>query len=140
MDVATARGGRIAAVLLTSPVPDHAAGSTSVALRVDVPVMAAAGAARVLGEPIRLLADRDLVDLADIPLLVHAAPGPGAGHLAFEVAALGAVLVGDLAGDGRQRGIPEPVDEAELVRSRGRIRDLGPRRWLPAHGPERMEG
>ena len=132
--VARERGGTIAAVLLTSPAPDHAAGSTSIALRLDVPVMASAGAANVLSDPILSLADGDRIDLADTPIRVHATPGPHDDHLAYDLPDLGAILVGDLGGARASREIPVREDEPALRRSLERVRELSRATCLPAHG------
>jgi glyoxylase-like metal-dependent hydrolase (beta-lactamase superfamily II)/8-oxo-dGTP pyrophosphatase MutT (NUDIX family) len=140
LGIAAARGARITAVLLTSPAPDHAAGSTSVALRLDVPVLAAAGAARLLSDATVALVDGELVDLADTPVRAHLMPAPHDDHAVFEVPDAGVILVGDLDGDRPSRAIPAPEDDASLRRSRERIRGMGPATWLPAHGRERREG
>jgi glyoxylase-like metal-dependent hydrolase (beta-lactamase superfamily II)/8-oxo-dGTP pyrophosphatase MutT (NUDIX family) len=138
--VAAERGARITGVLLTSPAPDHAAGSTSVALRADVPVLAAAGAGRLLPDAIVPLVDGDLLDLADTPVRVHAMPAPRDDRIVLELPDAGVMLVGDLDGDRPSRAIPVAGDDAALRRSRERIRGLGPATWLPAHGRERREG
>lgn len=126
-------GARVVAVLLTAPVPDHAAGSTSVALRVDARIMAADGASPYLAGGAEPLADGTVLDLADVPIRVHATPGTHPHHVALEVAEAGAVLVGDLDGGGPGRGIPEPVDERSLARSRRGIAGLRGLARLPAH-------
>ncbi len=136
LGVVAARGAQIAAVLLTTPSPDHAAGSTSISLRARVPVLAAAGAAGVLPGGARPLVDGDLLDLADTPVRVHATPGTDPAHLAFDLPEAGAVLVGDLEGGRPSRGIPQPVDEAALSRSRERIASLGRPARFPAHDRE----
>jgi glyoxylase-like metal-dependent hydrolase (beta-lactamase superfamily II)/8-oxo-dGTP pyrophosphatase MutT (NUDIX family) len=138
--VAAERGARITAVILTSEAPDHAAGTTSVALRANVPVLAAAGAGRLLPDAIVALADGDLADLVDTRVRVHAMSAPHDDHVVFELPDAGAVLVGDLDGGGPSRAIPVAGDDAALGRSRERIRGLGPATWLPAHGRERREG
>ena len=143
LGIAAERGARITAVLLTSAAPDHAAGSTSVALRVEAPVLAAAGAGRLLPDTIVPFADGDLVDVADTRVRVHAMPAPHDDHVVLELPDAGAILVGDLDGDGPSRSVPtawRAGDEASLRRSRERIRGLGPATWLPAHGRERREG
>jgi glyoxylase-like metal-dependent hydrolase (beta-lactamase superfamily II)/8-oxo-dGTP pyrophosphatase MutT (NUDIX family) len=124
------RGATIAGVLLTAPVPDHAAGSTSVALRVGAPVLAAPGAVRVLSDGVEPLFDGRELDLADTPVRVLAAPGTHPDHLVFQLPEANALLTGDL--DGRcARGIPEPMDERALATSRERIARLGP---MVSHG------
>jgi 8-oxo-dGTP pyrophosphatase MutT (NUDIX family)/glyoxylase-like metal-dependent hydrolase (beta-lactamase superfamily II) len=140
LGAAAVRGSRIVGILLTAPVPDHAAGAEGLALRLRVPVHAGSGAHRVLVSDITPLADGDLVELADTPIRVHATPGTHVDHLAFEVVAAGAVLVGDLEGPGPSRAIPEPVDRAALARSRARIGALPGRTRLAAHRDDPSRG
>jgi len=132
--VAERLGARLAAVLLTAPVPDHAAGAESLALRLGIPVRAAAGARRVLVSEIEPLSDGEVVPDGDILIRAHATPGTHPDHLAFEVPAAGAVLVGDLEGPGPSRTIPVVVDEDALARSRAMVGALGDLRHLAAHG------
>ncbi len=134
---AAAAGMRIVAILLTAPVPDHAAGAEGLALRLGVPIHAAAGARRVLPSEVVTLEDGDLLDLADVEVRVHATPGTHPDHLAFAVPAAGVVLVGDLEGPGPSRTMPGPVDEAALRRSREAIGGLGGRRLAAHRGPGR---
>ncbi len=132
--VAEGLGARIAAVLLTAPVPDHAAGAESLALRLGIPVRAAGGARRVLVSDIEPLIDGEVLPDADVPIRVHATPGTHPDHVAFEVRAAGAVLVGDLEGPGPSRTIPVAVDGDALARSRAKVGALGDLRQLAAHG------
>jgi glyoxylase-like metal-dependent hydrolase (beta-lactamase superfamily II)/8-oxo-dGTP pyrophosphatase MutT (NUDIX family) len=133
LQVAEARGATITAILLTTPAPDHAAGSNSVGLRAGAPVMAAPGASRRLAGGCEPLADGEWLDLADTPVRVLATPGIHPDHLAFDLPEAGAVLTGDLDG-GAAGESPGPVDVPQLERSWERIRALGPRARLPAHG------
>ena len=132
IDLAARDDARIAAILLTAPVPDHAAGAETLALRLDVPILASPGASGVLSSEIVAIEDADVLGFADVEIRVHATPGTHADHLAFELPSEGVVLVGDLYGPGPSRAIPEPVDEAAVSRSRGRVEGLGGRR-LAAH-------
>jgi glyoxylase-like metal-dependent hydrolase (beta-lactamase superfamily II)/8-oxo-dGTP pyrophosphatase MutT (NUDIX family) len=127
------RGGRISAVLLTAPVPDHAAGIESLALRLSVPILAAAGARALLASTVESLDDGTILDVADIAIRVHATPGTHPDHLAFELPATDAVLVGDLEGPGPARAIPEPVDERLVRWSRDAVRRLHRASHLAAH-------
>lgn len=131
--IAAGLGARLAAVLLTAPVPDHAGGAEGLALRFGIPVRAAAGARRVLVSEIEPLAGGDVLDLSDLPIVVHATPGTHPDHLAFDVPDAGAVLVGDLEGPGPSRAIPTPVDDAALSRSLATLDSLGDRIRLAAH-------
>jgi 8-oxo-dGTP pyrophosphatase MutT (NUDIX family) len=129
---AAERGGRVAAILLTAPVPDHAGGAETLAFRLDVPVLAAAGAAGVLSSEFVEIEDADAIGYADVAMRVVATPGTHPDHLAFALPSEGVVLVGDLEGPGPSRSIPEPVDERALARSRGLVAAIGGRR-LAAH-------
>ena len=112
--------------------PDHAAGAEALALRLDVPILASPGASGVLSSEIVAIEDADVLGFADVEIRVHATPGTHPDHLAFELPSEAVVLVGDLYGPGPSRSIPEPVDEAAVSRSRGRVEGLGGRR-LAAH-------
>ncbi len=127
------RGGRITAVLLTAPVPEHAAGVESLALRLRVPILAGSGSRRLLASSVEPIAGGETLDLADVPIVIHATPGTHPDHLAFEVPVADAVLVGDLEGPRAGRAIPEPVDELQLVRSRASVRRLDRTTHLAAH-------
>jgi glyoxylase-like metal-dependent hydrolase (beta-lactamase superfamily II)/8-oxo-dGTP pyrophosphatase MutT (NUDIX family) len=128
---AAERGARVAAILLTAPVPDHAGGAETLAFRLDIPILASAGASEVLSSEIVAIEDADVLGYADVEIRVIATPGTHPDHLAFALPSEGVVLVGDLEGPGPSRAIPEPVDEAALGRSRTRVADLGDR--LAAH-------
>ncbi len=126
-------GATPAVVLLTAPVPDHAAGVEALVRRLGVRVRASAGARHLLASEVMPLVDGERVDEADIEIRVHATPGTHPDHLAFEVPAADAVLVGDLEGPGPSRTIPEPVDPRELARSRRKVSALGRSHRLAAH-------
>ena len=131
-DVLRDVGGTLAAILLTSPVPDHAAGAEGLAIRHEAPILASAGATRVMSSEIVAIEGGDRLAFADVEIRVHATPGTHPDHLAFEVPEADVVLVGDLEGPGPSRSIPTPVDAAALSRSRGLVEGLGKRR-LAAH-------
>ncbi len=132
--LAASRDAQIAGILLTSAAPDHAAGSTALALRLDIPVLASPGVAAVLPDPIRPVRDGERLDLADVRVVVHATPAPDPDHLAFELPTEAGVLVGDLFGPGPSRAIPNAVDAVATGRDEARITSLGlPAVW-PAHG------
>jgi 8-oxo-dGTP pyrophosphatase MutT (NUDIX family)/glyoxylase-like metal-dependent hydrolase (beta-lactamase superfamily II) len=125
-------GATLTGILLTAPVPDHAAGAETLAIRHEAPILASAGATRSMSSEIVAIEDGDRLAFADVEIRVHATPGTHAGAFAFEVPAEGVVLVGDLEGPGPSRSIPEPVDEPALRRSRELVEGLGGRR-LAAH-------
>ena len=118
-------GARIAAIVLTAPVPDHAGGAETLAFRLDLPILAAPGARAVLSSELVPIEGADVLGFADVEMRVHATPGTHPDHLAFELPSEGVVLVGDLFGPGPSRSIPEPVDEDALRQSRARVTGLG---------------
>ncbi len=134
LSLAASRGAQITGILLTSAAPDHAAGSTALALRLDIPVLASSAAAAVLSDSIRPVRDGEQLDLADVPVVVHAMPAPGPDHVAFELPTEAGVLVGDLFGPGPSRVLPNSVDAAATERDEARIRQLGRPAIWPAHG------
>jgi 8-oxo-dGTP pyrophosphatase MutT (NUDIX family) len=101
LEFVAARGSTVGAVLVTSPLPERAAGAEGMALRLGVPLLAAAEARRVLAAEIAAVAPGDSIDAADVAVRVVAATrpvgGPGFGPgatLAFEIPALGLTLSG----------------------------------------------
>jgi len=135
--LAAARDATIAGILLTTPAPDHAAGTTALTNRLDVPVLAGPGADGVLWDPVHAVRDGGVIDLADVRVVAHATPGIHPAHMAYQLPDDGAILVGELFGPGPTRAIPEPVDDAELARSEARIDGLGSLTRLPAHDEPR---
>lgn len=133
LGAASAGGGRIAAVAVTSPDPGHAGGAVGLALRAGVPVLAGAGVGPEVSDAVRPLLDGERVELGDVPLQALATPGPDPDHFAFDVPGEGCALVGDLFDSGPPASVPEPPDAAALEWSRRRILDLGGRRRLGAH-------
>src|SRR5262249_34598107 len=127
-------GARVAGSLLASAAPGHAAGAESLAIRLSVPILAAAGARSMLSSEVQAIADGDVIRIADVPIGVHAVPGRDPDGLAFSAPSLGVVIVGNLFGPGPSRSIPEPVDGDARRRSRALIRSMGLRR-LVAHAP-----
>ncbi len=125
-------GAELTAILLTAPVPDHAAGAEALAIRHEVPILASPGARMVMSSDIVAIEGADVLGFADVEIRVHATPGTHADHLAFSLPREDAVLVGDLIGPGPSRAIPEPVDEVTLSRSQALVEGLGELR-LAAH-------
>ena len=132
--LASARGGRIVAVALTSADPDHAAGAEALALRHGVPLFGGMGAGHDLPADVVELADGDALPAGDVPLIGVATPGPRPDHTAWVAAELGAILVGDLVGRGPSRSLPRPSDSAAWHASLDRIAALAPRTLQHAHG------
>jgi glyoxylase-like metal-dependent hydrolase (beta-lactamase superfamily II)/8-oxo-dGTP pyrophosphatase MutT (NUDIX family) len=136
-----ALGARPDSILLTHHHPDHVAGAPELARALGLPVRAHPQVLDGLGprvgapEP-RPLADGDVVDLGGLTLRVVHAPGHAPGHLVFEVPERGVVITGDLVSGFSTILIdPHEGDMAQYVASLRRVRGLGPRRLLPAHGP-----
>ena len=67
--------GRLAAIALTSPAPDHSAGAEGLALRLGIPILAGRGARRRLPHEVVELDDEALVDAGDVPLRVRLEDG-----------------------------------------------------------------
>ena len=133
LDAVRAASGRIAAVVLTHPDPDHAAGAEALSLRLQVPIFAGSGAGRELPYDITELADDELVPVGDVPLHVVNTPGPRPDHIAL-MTREGSLLMGDLVGARASRAILAPPDEGARARSLVRLAELGPRRLFPGHG------
>ncbi len=101
LELLAVRGAGASAVLVTSPLPDRAAGAEGLALRLGVPLIAAAGARSVLPAEITAVAPGDELDVADVAIRVVAAQAPVAGpgfkrdaSIAFAVPEAGLVLAG----------------------------------------------
>lgn len=133
LGVATARGGRIVAIVLTSAEPDHAAGAESLAGMIDVPVYAGPGAGRVLSFEVVELGDGAKIPGTDADVTVVEAPGPRADQIAL-LAGDRFGFVGDLVGPGPSRAIVGPPDVPAWVASLDRLAGLGASRLFPGHG------
>ena len=142
---AAARGGAIRAIALTHVEPDHAAGAEALAEQLGVPVLVGPGGGRPLPYEVRELADGDVIDAGDVPLVVVGTPGPRPDHLAFvgggRGASLGAspgsgavfALVGDLDGERGARSILGPADRVAWNASLARLAAAAP-------GAQRLTG
>lgn len=133
LEVAAARGGRIAAVVLTSAEPDHAAGAESLAGMIDVPVYAGPGAGRVLSFEVVELRDGATIPGTDADVTVVETPGPRADQIAL-VARDRFACVGELVGPGPSRAIVGPPDVPAWLASLDRLGGLGVTRVLTGHG------
>jgi len=134
LEVARARNGRIAAVVLTHADPDHAAGAEAIAGRLGVPVFVGPGAGRLLPFETAALADGDRIDAGDVELVAVETPGHRLDHIALLDAADGIALTGDLIGPGPSRSILGPPDIPAWLDALDRLAALAPRRILPGHG------
>ena len=134
IDLATERGGTIAAIALTHPDPDHAAGAEALAGRLGIPVLAGPGAGRSLPYDVRELVDLETLTVTDVPLRAIRTPGPRPDHVAFIVGTDQAVITGDLDGVRAARAVLGPVDPVALASSRARLATLVPSAIrLPGH-------
>lgn len=138
---ALARGGEtVAEVLLTHHHVDHVSGAAHLAARLNVPVAAhRETAARVRGRvPVaRELEDGALLDYGPSGLEAVHTPGHAPGHLCFLDAGARAIVAGDMVASVGTI-IVEPDDGGDMqayLDSLARLRALGARWLLPAHGP-----
>jgi glyoxylase-like metal-dependent hydrolase (beta-lactamase superfamily II)/8-oxo-dGTP pyrophosphatase MutT (NUDIX family) len=134
VSLATAHGGRIVAIALTTVDPDHAAGAEALAELTSVPILASPTRAGDLSHAVVALADDEVIGHGDVPLRVIATPGPTPDHLAFVIGDGRFVLAGDLDGIRGARVVRPPTDPDALDRATARLRRAAPdARWLPAH-------
>ncbi len=132
--LASERGGTIAAVVLTSVDPGHAAGAEAIADPLGVPVLVGPGGGRTLPYPVVEVADGDVLAMSDVSVQVVHTPGPRPDHLALIVAGGASVISGDLGGVRGARSIPGPADEPAWASSIGRLRMLAPDgHWLAGY-------
>jgi endoribonuclease LACTB2 len=132
-------GRRIVGLLATHHHPDHIGGLAFFAAELALPVWAHAETATRVDVPVtRRLAEGDPLVL-DGPTpqrwqVLHT-PGHAPGHVCLFSPELGDVVVGDMvASVGTIVVAPGDGDMAEYIRQLERLRDLGARRALPAHG------
>ena len=134
VEEAERRGGRIIAIALTHPDPDHAAGAEALREQLGIEVLAGEGAGRQLPYPVVEMAGGAVVADADVPLLVVATPGPRPDHLAFVVGEGQFAVTGDLDRIRGARSILGPVDEDAWRDSVDRLRAAAPDAvWLGGH-------
>ena len=88
LEATTRDGRRLAAVVLTSAMPEHAAGAVGLALVAGAPLLASPRAAALVGEPCLPLADQDAIDGGDVPLTAAVVAGAPDGALEIEAPSL----------------------------------------------------
>jgi glyoxylase-like metal-dependent hydrolase (beta-lactamase superfamily II)/8-oxo-dGTP pyrophosphatase MutT (NUDIX family) len=142
LDEAIAAGERPVAIWLTHHHLDHVGDVARLAARHRIPVAAHAVTRALLAGRVDVdveLADGDRLELAGDPprsLRVVFTPGHAPGHLCFFEEATGFLVAGDMvAGIGTILVDPDEGDMTAYLASLARMRELGPRRLLPAHGP-----
>jgi len=129
-EVAAAAGPSVAAVLVTHDHPDHAPGAPAFAARVGAPLHAfrLAGAEH--------LRDGQELRAGAVTLTAVHTPGHTSDHMAFHVAAVGAMFTGDaVLGRGTSFIDPPDGDLGQYLRSLARMQELTPRTIYPGHGP-----
>jgi glyoxylase-like metal-dependent hydrolase (beta-lactamase superfamily II) len=134
VEATTASGATVGAIALTTPDPDHAGGAESLRDGLGLLVHGAEGAGRSLPFSVEPLVDGAAVPSGDVRVVALAAPGPRPEHLVLWVPSSGSAIVGDLVGPAPTRSVRGPHDPIAWRRSLARLRALGPRRLLPAHG------
>ncbi len=133
--IAADRGGSIAAIALTHPDPDHAAGAEALAEQLDIPVLVGAGGGRDLPYVVLELVDGDghRCRRRPAPGRRHARPARRDTSRSWSGDG-GLVLTGDLEGPRGARSIPGPTDEEARAGSVARLRSVAPgARWLAGH-------
>jgi glyoxylase-like metal-dependent hydrolase (beta-lactamase superfamily II)/8-oxo-dGTP pyrophosphatase MutT (NUDIX family) len=130
------RGGRIVAIALTHPDPDHAGGAEALREQLGIDVLVGEGGGRYLPYRVTELTDDSVLEIGDVPMLVVATPGVRPDHLAFVVGEGQFAVTGDLDGVRGARSIPGPVDEPARQASIVRLQEVAPgARWLGGHPP-----
>jgi len=132
---------RLTNVLVTHAHPDHVSGVTALAaahreaIFAKYPSPAEDAQYRVAWKP---LADGDEILAGGERLVALHTPGHSPDHIAFWHRASGTLFTGDLVLQGGSVMIPwrEGGDLGQYLRSLERLVALGPKRLLPAHGPE----
>lgn len=133
-------GSILEAIVLTHAHPDHASGAALAAAALGVQVRAHATVLDVLREMLgehagAPLKEGDTLDLRGLRLLVLETPGHAPGHLAFHLPEREAAIVGDLLSSLSTILVdPEEGEMEAYLASLERVRALGCRTLLPAHG------
>jgi glyoxylase-like metal-dependent hydrolase (beta-lactamase superfamily II) len=133
-------GETLAHVLVTHSHTDHASGAPAIAARMpNVRFRKMRWPERDAKWPVdwQPLADGDVIAAGDEELVAVHTPGHAPDHLCFWHAESRTLFCGDLAVSGSTVWIPASLggDLADYLRSLQRVRELGPSRMLPAHGP-----
>jgi ribonuclease/clavin/mitogillin len=132
-------GRKVQAIVATHHHPDHMGGAAFLSRELGLPVWAHEATAKLVDVPIaRMLSEGDVLDLdGPVPQRWHVlfTPGHAPGHVCLYEEATRAIIVGDMVasvgtiliarGDG---------DMSIYLRELARLRDLGARVALPAHG------
>ncbi len=138
-DLLAAGVGRVREILLTHHHVDHVSGAAALAERLGVPIAAHPVTAAMLRDHVRvdrLLDEGEPLRYGPARLDPIFTPGHAPGHLVFVERSSGAVLVGDMIASVGTIIVDPPEGEMRLyLASLERLRALGARLLLPAHGP-----
>ncbi len=135
-----ARGERVRSIFLTHQHVDHVSGALALKAVTGAPILAHAETARRLHAriPVDELVDGDdTLEAGGRTLKVVHTPGHAPGHLCLHDRASGTVLCGDMVASVGTILI-DPEDDGDMrlyLESLERLRALGARCLLPAHGP-----
>ena len=135
-------------ILLTHHHHDHVGGAAELARKLQLPVAATEGTARLLDFPVdRVVRDGDALETGPRGWKCLHLPGHTRGHLCLLEEGSGAVVAGDLvAGIGTVVIDPPEGDMLDYLASLRRLLELRPGVIYPAHGPvvpagpERLRG
>ena len=136
-----AHGKRLRCLLLTHHHPDHVGGAAMLRERLGAPLWAHAETAQLLAGRVsidRVIEDGERIELdGPQPISLEAihTPGHAPGHLCFWEARSRSLVAGDMvASVGTIVVQPEDGDMQQYLASLERMRAMGPRQLLPAHG------
>lgn len=139
LDRLAADGERVVRILLTHHHVDHVSGAAYLAERLSVPVAAHAITAELCAGDIvvaRRLGDGERIACGPATLEAIFTPGHAPGHLAFLERTANALIAGDMVASIGTIIVDPPEGDMRLyLASLARLRSLGARRLLPAHGP-----
>ena len=142
LDAEIDRGRRPVAIWLTHHHGDHVGDAARLSARYGLPIAAHPETARRLAGRVPVtveLADGQRLELGGSPprsLRCVFTPGHAPGHLCFLEEHTGMLVAGDMvAGVGTILVDPDEGDMIDYLESLDRMRGLGARRLLPAHGP-----
>lgn len=139
LEALAAEGRQVALLVVTHHHPDHVGDVERLRQRLSVPVYAHPRTAERVRWPVDcLLEDGDAIELGDgMRLVAVHTPGHAPGHLVLHEPTSGLAHAGDMvAGEGTIIVDPDDAgDMAHYLGSLARLRGLGARALVPAHGP-----